>query len=143
MKDIVYAQDKTTILTNPDLTKGKIVKEQVFVKHHDEKEFYEQIPVFDNDGKITGYENGEYLGGQGAFDAYEYIKAYIPYTVDELNTIKEKKYKDKVKQLIQEKYDIDDELAIQRQKDTKTLEYQKYNNYCEECKRKAKKEIYK
>ena len=45
----------------------------------------------------------------------------------------------KISALIREKYSIDEELAIQRQRDTKPEEFQEYFNYCEECKAKVKK----
>lgn len=47
-------------------------------------------------------------------------------------------YEEKVEQLIREKYTISDELAIQRQRDTKPSEFSEYFAYCEECKLKAK-----
>lgn len=47
-------------------------------------------------------------------------------------------YEEKVVQLIREKYSIDDELAILRQRDVKAEEFAEYNAYCEECKTKAK-----
>lgn len=49
-------------------------------------------------------------------------------------------YEEKVVSFIREKYSIDDELAIQRQRDTKPEEFQAYFEYCEECKLKAKDE---
>lgn len=47
-------------------------------------------------------------------------------------------YEEKVVQFIREKYTVDDELAILRQRDVKTEEFIEYNNFCEECKLKAK-----
>lgn len=49
-------------------------------------------------------------------------------------------YEEKVVSLIREKYSLDEELAIQRQRDTKPEEFQAYFEYCEECKQKAKEE---
>lgn len=49
-------------------------------------------------------------------------------------------YEEKVVALIREKYSLDEELAIQRQRDTKPEEFQAYFEYCEECKEKAKAE---
>lgn len=40
-----------------------------------------------------------------------------------------------------EKNTLDDELAIQRQKETKPDEWSEYFAYCEECKAKAKEKI--
>lgn len=47
-------------------------------------------------------------------------------------------YEELVVQLIRKKYSLDDELAIQRQKETKPDEWEAYFAYCEECKKKAK-----
>lgn len=47
-------------------------------------------------------------------------------------------YPNLVQQLINEKYSIYDELALQRQRSTKKAEFNEYNSYCEECKTKAK-----
>ena len=47
-------------------------------------------------------------------------------------------YENYVNALIREKYTLSQELAILRQRDTKPEEYAAYNEYCEECKAKAK-----
>lgn len=47
-------------------------------------------------------------------------------------------YEERVVQLIRERYDLDAELAILRQRDSKPEEFADYNAYCEECKAKAK-----
>lgn len=49
-------------------------------------------------------------------------------------------YEERVVQLIRERYDLDSELALLRQRDTKPEEFAEYNDYCEECKRIAKEE---
>ena len=55
------------------------------------------------------------------------------------NGVAEKFYPQLVQELINKKYSIYDELAIQRQRDTKQDEFNKYNTYCEECKAEAKR----
>ena len=50
-------------------------------------------------------------------------------------------YEEMVTNLIRGKYSLDEELAIQRQRDTKPEEFEEYFKYCEECKRKAKEEL--
>ena len=50
-------------------------------------------------------------------------------------------YEERVEQLIREKYSLNQELAIQRQRDTKPEEFEVYFAFCEECKTKAKEEI--
>lgn len=47
-------------------------------------------------------------------------------------------YSEKVVSLIREKYSLDEELAIQRQRDTKPEEFQEYFEYCEFCKKQIK-----
>ena len=49
-------------------------------------------------------------------------------------------YEERVEQLIRERYSLNQELAIQRQRDTKVEEFNAYYEYCEECKTKAKEE---
>lgn len=65
--------------------------------------------------------------------------------IDELvlmNISKDKLYGARVSELIRELYSLDAELAILRQRDEKPDEYQAYFAFCEECKAKAKAEIY-
>ena len=50
-------------------------------------------------------------------------------------------YEERVVELIREKYTIDDELAILRQRDSKPNEFAEYNEYCEKCKATAKEEL--
>ena len=47
-------------------------------------------------------------------------------------------YEQKVERFIRERYSVSDELALLRQKDEKTGEYEAYYAYAEECKNKAK-----
>ena len=53
---------------------------------------------------------------------------------------KKRNYKREVERLIALKYDIYDELAIQRQKEEKPEEYQEYYDYVEQCKAAVKEE---
>ena len=46
-----------------------------------------------------------------------------------------------VARLVRERYSLDDELAIQRQRDEKKEAFRDYYNYCEECKLRAKREL--
>ena len=65
---------------------------------------------------------------------------YLPITVDMQDEEIEdnRTYEERVISLIREKYSLDQELAIQRQRDTKPQEFEEYFNYCELCKQKAK-----
>lgn len=66
---------------------------------------------------------------------YEIREIEIPEPVPYIST-----YEERVVQLIREKYTIDDELGILRQRDSKPEEFAEYNEYCENCKKIAKEE---
>ena len=65
---------------------------------------------------------------------------YLPVTVETPDEeIKDaRSYSEKVVSLIREKYSLDEELAIQRQRDSKPQEFSEYYAYCEACKAKVK-----
>ena len=50
-------------------------------------------------------------------------------------------YENKIVALIRKKYNINQEFAILRQRDTKPLEYQEYYDYVEQCKEQVKNEL--
>lgn len=50
-------------------------------------------------------------------------------------------YEQLVSDLIRAKYTIDQELAINRQRETKPEEFQEYFDFCEQCKIKAHEQI--
>lgn len=47
-------------------------------------------------------------------------------------------YGKRVEALIRERYSMSQEIAINRQRDSKLTEWQEYFDFCEECKRKAR-----
>ena len=47
-------------------------------------------------------------------------------------------YAERVSKLIRERYSLDDELALSRQRETKQEEFEEYFTYCEECKIRAR-----
>lgn len=51
----------------------------------------------------------------------------------------DKLYPALVEELIRQRYNISQELAINRQRDTKPTQFEEYNSYCEECKATAKR----
>lgn len=62
--------------------------------------------------------------------------------VDEIpNIINDTEYGNQVNELIRAKYSLSEELSLLRQRDSKQEEYQKYNTYCEECKKTVKDKI--
>lgn len=60
---------------------------------------------------------------------------------DEVVETPNKTYEQRVVELIRLHYSVDDELAILRQRDTKTEEFVEYNSYCENCKTIARVEF--
>lgn len=55
---------------------------------------------------------------------------------------KEMRYKSRIVELIRERYTIDDELALNRQREDKRTEWVAYDTFCEECKTKAREEVW-
>ena len=69
----------------------------------------------------------------------------IVLTEEQLAEIREeekaREYENKIINKIRQKYSINQELAILRQRDTKPEEYQVYFDYVEQCKAEAKSEV--
>lgn len=55
---------------------------------------------------------------------------------------KEVLYKERIVELLRERYSTDDEMAILRQRDRKPDEFAEYDAYAEECKIRAREEVY-
>ena len=53
----------------------------------------------------------------------------------------EKLYESEIIRRIRAKYSVDQELAILRQRDTKSAEFDEYNAYAEDCKKEVKKQM--
>ncbi len=68
----------------------------------------------------------------------------LTFNVEKYNVRKQKEnndeYENKIVSLIRQKYNVNHELAILRQRDTKQLEYQEYYDYVEHCKKQVKNE---
>ena len=162
----VYNENKTEVLKSYDLTKGLLKPDKILKEKHEAVPAVEAITVemkiaeiTANGGKVeeingipykvtTEYGNGgkdmEKIEGspavpaKEAYDEYEDIEVYIPYTDAELEKQKQEKYENRVVELLRKKYSLDEELAIQRQRDTKPEEFQEYFEYCEFCKKQIK-----
>jgi len=61
---------------------------------------------------------------------------------EEIKEERDVRYPNVVEKYIREKYTVSDELAIQRQRDTKPEAFAEYFDYCESCKARAKSEVY-
>ena len=63
-------------------------------------------------------------------------------TAEEIQALKPQiSYEQKVSDLIRARYTVDQELAINRQRDTKPEEFQEYFDFCEQCKKQANETI--
>jgi hypothetical protein len=78
----------------------------------------------------NGQFNYKYEDGKIVEVADEDKPKVLQYTYSQLVEIK-----------IRQRYTVSDELAILRQRDTKPQEFAEYNDYCEQCKVEARKEL--
>lgn len=143
----VLNQDKTQELKDYNLNLGRLEQDKLIthinkVEGVEEQGHYETIREYPNGGKdVKWVVDVPRVEPVEEHDEVEDILIYIPYTDSELNDTKIKNYPNRVSKLIRQKYSINDELAILRQREEKSLEYQEYFTYCEECKSKAKNEL--
>ena len=144
----VFNENKTEELKEYDLEKGYLKADKIFVKYHEtiqaveEQGHYETIAEYPNGGKdVEWVVDIPAVEAKEAYDEYEDIEVYIPYTEQELLKRQQDKYENLVSKYIREKYSINAELAILRQRDTKPAEFAEYNAYAEECKTRARNEL--
>lgn len=93
----------------PDLEKGYLKEDKIFVKHHKavksvkEVGHYEVIAEYPNGGKdVEWIVDVPGVEAQAAWDEYEEIKRYIPYTSEELAEIEKVKNLPTIEQRIAE-----------------------------------------
>lgn len=143
----IFNVDKTRELNNYeiDTKKGCLRADKMFVRHHEAVEgkpavYGDRIEVLPNGSKQNWKDLliSPAVEGKEAYDEYEDIQIYIPLNDEQI----ESQYESKVESLIRERYSVSQELAILRQQESKTEEYQAYYDYCEECKIKARAEVY-
>lgn len=165
----VYNEEKTEVLETYDLTKGFLRTDKILKVHHEsvpaapavavaskieairtnggkvveiDGVYYEVIKEFPNGGMtVEEIEETPGVPKQEAYDEYEEIFVFVPYTEEELEKQNPDKYENRVVELLREKYSLNQELAILRQRDAKPEEYAAYNEYAEACKTKAKIEL--
>lgn len=83
-----------------------------------------------------------YIGGVKLDEPHlEVPEDYEEVTEEMLREEKMPAYESLVEAYIRERYSPSKEFAIQRQRDTKPDDFQKYFDYCEECKERAKSEL--
>lgn len=90
----VFNKDKTQELKEYDLNKGHLKLDKLFIRHHEaveeikEQWHYETIAEYPNGGKdVSKVIDVPYQAPQEAFDEYEDIYVYIPYTYEELEEL--------------------------------------------------------
>ena len=143
----VFDETKTTEIFYHDLEKGYLKADKLFIAHHEEVKaveeqgHYEIVAEYPNGGRdVEWLVDVPSVEGREAYDEYEDIQVYVPYTEEELVKIKQEKYENRVVELIREKYSLNQELAILRQRDINYAEFEEYNTYAETCKAIAKAE---
>lgn len=67
---------------------------------------------------------------------------YEPPQAEEETIPQEELYRRRIVELIRERYSLDDEIAILRQRDSKPEEFAEYDAYVEQCKTTAHNEVY-
>ena len=93
--------DKNNVeLPSPDLSKGRLVEERLFISHHPEVEaaaeqwHYETIAEYPNGGKdVKKIVDVPGVEAQDAWDEYETVQRYVPYTEEELAAMEEARNK--------------------------------------------------
>lgn len=90
----VFSEDKIQELKEYDLNKGHLKLDKLFIRHHEaveeikEQWHYETIAEYPNGGKdVSKVIDVPYQAPQEAFDEYEDIYVYIPYTYEELEEL--------------------------------------------------------
>lgn len=98
-----------------------------------------QIVIVPDDVDITDitYADFDNIDGKYIFNAIKYSARIIT----EKENDKQIEYKSQIDELIREKYSINDEIAILRQRDTKTIEYEEYFDFVEKIKQNVKENI--
>ena len=134
----IFNKDKTQEVFDFDEELYYLRPDKLFIKHHEAIEEVKQIShleIVRKNEQTGGVEYKEivdvpYSPAQDAYDEYEDIQVIIPYTKEQIIVSK-----------IRDRYTIDQELAILRQRDTKPEEFAEYDAYVEQCKLKAKEKI--
>lgn len=140
----VFNQNKTQELTNYDLSKGKLADDTITrvtpaVDGQEEVGHYETVAEYPNGGKdVKWVVDKPYIEAKPAREEVEQILVYVPFSAEEQAEYDRAKYESLVESKIRERYTVGQELAILRQREDKSDEYQAYYDYCERCKAEAR-----
>ena len=91
--------------------------------------------------EITDERWLELIDGQAAGMLITEDEQGSPVLTEYVNSVPVPTYEQRVQQSIRERYSVDDELAILRQRDTQPDEFAAYYEYAEQCKAQAKKQM--
>lgn len=87
----IFNEEKTQEIDSPDLSKGRLEEGKLFVAHHDAVEkceeigHWETVREYGNGGKdVTWVVDTPAAEACDAYDEYEDVFVYIPYTEEEL-----------------------------------------------------------
>ena len=83
----------------------------------------------------------ERIDGQAAGMLITEDEQGSPVLTEYVNSVPVPTYEQRVQQSIRERYSVDEELAILRQRDTKPDKFAAYYEYAEQCKAQAKKQM--
>lgn len=110
----------------------RIINKQTGVFLRDDFTFNENTEIGLNVNPAQGFYLPKWEGD-------EWVEALTP---EEIQALKPQiNYDQLVSDLIRAKYTVDQEIAINRQRDTKPEEFQEYFDFCENCKIKAHESI--
>lgn len=94
----IFNEEKTIELITPDLSRGYLRSDKLFIARHDaieaveEKGHYETIKKYENGGEdVAWVVDVPAVEAQDAWDEYEAIQVYVPYTESELKERTERK----------------------------------------------------
>lgn len=113
----IFNQDKSVEILDPNLELGYLVNDTLFIAHHEaveaveEKGHYVTIKEYSNGGKdVEWVVDVPVVEAKEAYDEYEDIQVYIPYTAEELKARTDNKnYAELKAELAKIKEDIEQE----------------------------------
>lgn len=99
----VFDETKTNELSSYNLEKGYLAKDRLLIKHHEaveaveEQGHYETVAEYPNGGKeVDWIIDSPKVEAKEAYDEYEDVQIYIPYSEKQLNTFEISKLKAKL-----------------------------------------------
>lgn len=104
------------------------------------------VKIMAEDGCLLRRRGETATAGNTALIAAAAVADWEEITVEEAENAKrsaeaEERYRRIVTERIRRRYDLDAELAILRQRDTKPEEFAEYSGYAEQCKAEARAEV--